>query len=393
MNIKNIVLLPLFLASINAHATQQISYSGQIIFSQGSVANVSDLFSGQFTFNPDQPGSSQFAPVNPPYTEWEGGYWNSTYLSTAIQNKFSFVSDKGISFAFQDNRNITQAEIDLHGFNGHVNQGNYDIVSFEAINLGNNEQTITGTEFSITALFEPSQFNLASFQYDDLQNVFQSQPVKFGYEINKVTNGLLDFHITGLIDSFNISNPSTSVALPSAPVLPTPDNGGGSGGFDFASPPETVFDNNGNPMPGNFYDPDVAVAYTYEAANLETRFGNVMIPNQYGDGKFALLIWDEASGEYIDSGIQLLAGVWFNFADLGFQNGLGKFRIAGIETSAMIDPSDPQGFVTGLTFTSTGSAFKMTPLTAPVPLPGTLWLFASSLISLLGFKRRNSYRE
>jgi len=388
MKIKTFGLLSLCLASVNAHATQQISYKGHIIFSDGNVANIGDSFSGQFLFNPDQPDGSHFNPATPPYTEWESGFWNNTYLSTAIQNKFSFVSNKGIGAAFQDNQNITQTEIDVNGYHGYVNAGNYDVVSFEAINLGNDEQTVTGTEFSITALFDPSRFNIASFQTVDLNSIFQSQPLKFGYSINKVTNGLLDFRISGLIDTFNVSTPTSQVALPSAPVLPTPSNDG----FTFSTPPMPVLDGNGNPKPGGFYDPDVAVAYTYEALNADTLFGDVMIPNQYGDGKFQLLIWDETSGEYVDSGIRLLAGVWFNFGELGFQNGVGKFRIAGIETSAMIDPSDPLGFVTGLTFTGSGSAFKMTPLAAPVPLPAAVWLFGSGLLGLLGSRKFRASR-
>jgi len=34
--------------------------------------------------------------------------------------------------------------------------------------------------------------------------------------------------------------------------------------------------------------------------------------------------------------------------------GLGKFRILGIEPTALVDPGDVQGFVTGLTFVDSG---------------------------------------
>ncbi|TPQ29027.1 hypothetical protein [Methylomonas koyamae] len=388
MKINRIGLLLLFFASINANATQQISYTGHIISSEGSVANIGNLFSGQFLFNPEQPDNSRFNPDTLPYTEWEGDYWNNAYLSTAITNKFSFVSNRGIGFAFQDNRDVTQAEIDLNGFHGVVNQGNYDVISFEAINLGNDTAALTGSEFSITALFDPSQFGIGSFQTNDLKSVFQTQPLKFGYQINKVTNGLMDFRITGLIDSFSVSDSLSGVALPTTPVLPVSSGDG----FSFDAPPQPTLDQNGKPKPGGFYDPDVAVAYTYEALNQDTLFGDVMIPNQYGDGKFELLIWDETSGQYVDSGIRLLAGVWFNFGELGFQNGIGKFRIAGIETSAVIDPGDPLGFVTGLTFTGSGSSFKMTPLSAPVPAPAAFWLFGSGLLWLMSSSKRGFLR-
>ena len=62
---------------------------------------------------------------------------------------------------------------------------------------------------------------------------------------------------------------------------------------------------------------------------------------------YDLLLWDGT--QWTDSGDNILAGQQYTFA-----TPLTRFRIAGIETDAGLDPTDTNAFVTGLTFDGTG---------------------------------------
>ena len=143
---------------------------------------------------------------------------------------------------------------------------------------------------------------------------------------------------------------------------------------------------------GGFYDPDVAVGYTFEASDVDTSFEMVMVPKDYGDGNFDLLLWDEATSSFKDSGKKLTKGTWLEFdKEFGTTGGVRKFRIAGIETSAMVDPNDSNGFVTGLTFSGTGHAFTMQAMTEfveAVPEPETYAMMLAGLGMVGAFARR-----
>jgi Nidogen-like len=100
-----------------------------------------------------------------------------------------------------------------------------------------------------------------------------------------------------------------------------------------------------------FIDPILAVGYDYSVQS-GPNFSSVLLPTGIGDDSYDLFSFDTASGTYVDSGTDILGGVVYNFAG----GGVNRFSIRGIETSANLNPNDPTAFVTGLTFTNTGSA-------------------------------------
>jgi len=66
--------------------------------------------------------------------------------------------------------------------------------------------------------------------------------------------------------------------------------------------------------------------------------------------------------------------------------GIGCFDVGGIESSAGLDPRDPEAFVTGLTFTAGGSftgTMNALPQTSAVPEPPLLSLLGIGLLGVL----------
>lgn len=180
---------------------------------------------------------------------------------------------------------------------------------------------------------------------------------------------------------------------PDNPILPLPS---APGTWEFASPDNfpdwSIIGPNGTARPA-WFDPEVAVGYVYEMLSADFSFAGVEIPFDYGDGLFDLFLWDAILGDYVDSDIDLTTGTYFDFLSLVSDDGLQRFSIRGIELAANVDPLDPEGFVTGLTFIGEpeGAAFTMTALTSPsgdddppiagVPVPGTLGLIALGLVT------------
>lgn len=77
--------------------------------------------------------------------------------------------------------------------------------------------------------------------------------------------------------------------------------------------------------------------------------------------------------------------------DAGYTpGGVSRFRILGIEISEMLDPTNPLAFVTGLTFTGTGTvSMRQVPVTfdtdaTGVPEPAGLALLALGLLTMFG---------
>ena len=120
-----------------------------------------------------------------------------------------------------------------------------------------------------------------------------------------------------------------------------------------------------------FYDPAIAIGYDYAISSLDgATFESVTLttlPN--GDSSYELWI-DGGSGYALVA--TLTAGLQYFFTTGLDENGasfmtavpggLGSFRILGINTNELVDPADPVGFVTGLSFSGfTGSTeFTMT---------------------------------
>jgi len=130
-----------------------------------------------------------------------------------------------------------------------------------------------------------------------------------------------------------------------------------------------------------FIDPFVATGYTYESSvNMAT----IVIPDSFGDGVYAVYGWNGTDYEFLKN---INAGEQLNL--LAFEAaGYDKLMVDGIEVDAMLDPTDPTAFITGLTFVSGGTitvtqtAIEKFVPDATVPAPGTLALIAASLIGL-----------
>lgn len=141
---------------------------------------------------------------------------------------------------------------------------------------------------------------------------------------------------------------------------------------------------NVGPNGTTFIDPFVAVGYDYAIGKGDPKFKSVVLPD-VGDGKFKLEYIDSgglAQVADVDDGTQFFFGV----------DGVGAFRVTGIETSAMLDPANATAFITGLTFVSNGDfTGTMTPITqfvADVPEPSTWMLMLAGLLGLAQLRAR-----
>ena len=78
--------------------------------------------------------------------------------------------------------------------------------------------------------------------------------------------------------------------------------------------------------------------------------------------------------------------------------GIDQFRVLGIETAAMLDPTDDTAFITGLTFTGAGAvAMSQTPVTfdtdsvvTNVSAPNIVSLVGIGFLSLMYVRRRRN---
>ena len=149
---------------------------------------------------------------------------------------------------------------------------------------------------------------------------------------------------------------------PESPFLPTldPTNPDGFRFFGIAIVQGQIF----------FFDPDVAVGYDY-AVTGDALFASVLIPAPLpnGDSSFTL----ELPGGV--GSFPLTAGTTFNLLDYNAL-GFSSFRISGIDTMEMLDPTNPLAFVTGLSFTSSGTVnVTQNPIVVNIPEPSSLLSF------------------
>lgn len=140
--------------------------------------------------------------------------------------------------------------------------------------------------------------------------------------------------------------------------------------------------NQGNPETPIWIDPEVAIGYDYEVVE-GPNVATITMPEGFGDDEYELQVLNEVTQDY-ESVATLNALQPFDVTSL-FAGGLSSFRVLGIEASAMVDPTDPLGFPTGLTFVSAG-AVAVT-MTALVPEPTTA-LMALAATLLAGTRRR-----
>ena len=91
------------------------------------------------------------------------------------------------------------------------------------------------------------------------------------------------------------------------------------------------------------------------------KISGVNIPVGYGDDIFDLFMFDSVTGWY-DTGTNIDAGTTHVF-----NPPTDNMSIRGIETSELLDPTDPTAFVSGLTFETNGTVvMTMTPVTETV---------------------------
>lgn len=191
---------------------------------------------------------------------------------------------------------------------------------------------------------------------------------------------------------------------PSDPVLPTPDFDP-TDGFDF----RIDLGDAGlgiNPETPVWFDPDIAIGYTFEILN-GPNFATLTLPSGYGDDWYEVSWWDPNAngglGAYVvlDSGNAAQNGQWFgddmtyiDFLSLIDAGGITAFKVLGIEVSEGLDPTDPTAFVWGATFTQGGQTVEIsqTPITTfvsgSIPEPGILFLMGSGMLGLGAMRRR-----
>ena len=135
-------------------------------------------------------------------------------------------------------------------------------------------------------------------------------------------------------------------------------------------------------------DPLVAIGYDYAIGVGDPLFSSVRILTDAGDGLYDLFLYDALLDDYIFERV-LAVGELFDFG-LG---GIDRFRIAGIEIGAMLDPFDVTAFMTEVAFEDAGRfTGTMTPIVvdtdAVVSEPGLLALFGIGLVGMLLGRRR-----
>src|SRR5205823_10045769 len=75
-----------------------------------------------------------------------------------------------------------------------------------------------------------------------------------------------------------------------------------------------------------FIDPKVSVGFDYEIGDSDPLFATVRLPIGIGDSLYVLVVHGTS--------FLLAGGDQFDFRANGFDNGVSKFRVAGIEVSA-----------------------------------------------------------
>lgn len=138
-----------------------------------------------------------------------------------------------------------------------------------------------------------------------------------------------------------------------------------------------------------YIDPLIAIGYDYQISAGDPNFASVLLPTGIGDNLYQLFLWDGTNWVFRSS---LTGGLQYFFE----AGGVDRFRILGIEISALIDPLNTVAFITGLTFVGdglfSGTMTAITEFVAEAPLPGALSLFVTGL-ALLGAAGRRRRRK
>lgn len=156
------------------------------------------------------------------------------------------------------------------------------------------------------------------------------------------------------------------------PLLP--DQIGPNGEFLFTFTP--------TPAVPVFIDPLIAVGYDYKIESGDNLITSVLLPTLAGDADGYEIY---ALGDISPSGFLgvVMGGVTFDFA-----GGVKGFTVLDIDEAAMLDPTNPTAFVTGLTFANANQVqISQTPVTAAVPEPET-WALMIAGLAVAGLAKR-----
>jgi MYXO-CTERM domain-containing protein len=166
-----------------------------------------------------------------------------------------------------------------------------------------------------------------------------------------------------------LGNSHGFIATPA--TLPVGTTSGGAYTFSVAVVPNAPI----------FIDPLVAVGYLYQTGAGDPNFASVAAPIGIGDNIYTLTTCGGAP-------ITITGGEIYDFAS----GGVNCFEITGIEPSAWLDPTNPEAFVTELTFAGAGNfTGTMTPLTQYVPAvdePESAGLMLGAVVAGLFLRRR-----
>ncbi len=258
---------------------------------------------------------------------------------------------------------------------------NFGTVTSARVNGINNRGTLIGYD----------DFRQSAFLSDGTTTVTLNDPRRIGS--SNFYGDLIDINdadqllgrVNGSGNPWVLLNPvGVNAQAPLLPAEQTPTADGGTA-FTF-----TVFVAPATPL---FFDPPVAIGYEYEIQSGPS-FASVLLPD-IGDGKYRLELWNGSA--WVDAGIELEAGVSFDFLAQVSPDGVRKFRVVGIETSAALDPDDPTAFDTGLTYNACGElTLTQTSLSVDVPAvpePGAVVLLGLGLAIVARaaqHKRRNT---
>lgn len=181
-------------------------------------------------------------------------------------------------------------------------------------------------------------------------------------------------------------------STPDNPLLPVPGDDP-SDGFDFQ-----IFVGDAgigtDPTRRIFFDPDVAIGYEF-TSNLGVT--SLQVAVDLGDGMYNLSVWDGMAYNFFTT---FAVGDIVDLSGFNMGGGVMQWLIDGIETSAMVDPTDDLAFVYGLTFATPGQLnLNQLPITVfvdpnqggggnpggSVPVPAGISLL---LIGALAMRRR-----
>lgn len=183
-----------------------------------------------------------------------------------------------------------------------------------------------------------------------------------------VTNGNID-------STFNLLLAGSS---PDSAFIGTLLTGGSGWSFSTTNTGNTIF-----------FDPAVAVGYLF---NSDVALSGVTVGYAYGDDLYDLSVWD-GSGALNDVASYTPVQQNWNGDLYSLGSNITKILISGIETSAAIDPANPNGFVTGFTFDAAlGAPINLTqiPVVTAVPLPQAWLLLGLGLLGMRAMRAKSS---